>query len=89
VDSLVTIIMSILPQQSRGARGLLDWTQADLAKAATLGLSTIKNFESDRRDTTRANLNAIRRALEGAGVEFIPAKSGKGVGVRLRTNSPA
>jgi hypothetical protein len=26
---------------------------------------------------------AIRRALEDAGVEFIPAKSGKGVGVRL------
>jgi transcriptional regulator with XRE-family HTH domain len=76
--------MAIIPQQSRGARGLLDWTQDDLAKAATLGLSTVKNFESDRRETTPANLNAIRRALEEAGVEFIPAKSGKGVGVRLR-----
>ncbi|WP_108513331.1 helix-turn-helix domain-containing protein [Bradyrhizobium algeriense] len=76
--------MSILPQQSRGARGLLDWTQADLAEAATLGLSTIKNFESNRRETTAANLNAIRSALEGAGAEFIPARNGKGVGVRLR-----
>jgi hypothetical protein len=33
----------------------------------------------------RRNLVAIRRALEDAGIEFIPAnKSGKGVGVRLR-----
>jgi transcriptional regulator with XRE-family HTH domain len=76
--------MPILPQQSRGARGLLDWTQVDLAKAAMLGLSTVKNFESDRRETTPANVNAIRRALEDAGVEFLPAKNGKGVGVRLR-----
>jgi transcriptional regulator with XRE-family HTH domain len=76
--------MSISSQQSRAARGLLDWTQAGLAKAATLGLSTVKNFESDRRETTPANMNAIRRALEDAGVEFIMAKNGKGVGVRLR-----
>jgi transcriptional regulator with XRE-family HTH domain len=77
--------MSILPQQSRAARGLLDWTLADLAVASSLGLSTVKNFENAIRDTTAANLIAIRRALEDAGVEFTPAKSGKwGVGVRLR-----
>jgi hypothetical protein len=29
-------------------------------------------------------LAAIRRALEYGGVEFIPAKNGKGIGVRLR-----
>jgi transcriptional regulator with XRE-family HTH domain len=76
--------MSILPQQSRAARRLLDWTLADLADASSLGLSTVKNFEGSLRDTTAANLIAIRRALEDAGVEFIPAKGGKGVGVRLR-----
>jgi transcriptional regulator with XRE-family HTH domain len=76
--------MPILSQQSRAARGLLDWTQADLANAATLGLATIKNFESGRRETTLANQNAIRRALEDAGIEFIAARGGKGVGVRLR-----
>ncbi|WP_445216206.1 helix-turn-helix domain-containing protein [Bradyrhizobium sp. Pa8] len=76
--------MSILPQQSRAARGLLNWTQADLAAAATLGVATVKNFESERRETTAANLKAIQRALEDAGIELIPAKGGKGVGVRLR-----
>jgi transcriptional regulator with XRE-family HTH domain len=80
--------MTILPQQSRAARGLLNWTLADLAVAASLGLSTVKNFENSLRDTTPANLIAIRRALEDAGVEFIPAKNGKGVGVRLREEKP-
>ncbi|AMA58897.1 helix-turn-helix domain-containing protein [Bradyrhizobium sp. CCGE-LA001] len=76
--------MSILPRQSRAARELLGWTQANLAEAATLGLATVKNFESERRETTPANLKAIQRALEEAGVELIPAKGGKGVGVRLK-----
>jgi transcriptional regulator with XRE-family HTH domain len=75
---------AILPKQSRAARGLLNWTLVDLANASSLGLSTIKNFENAIRDTTPANLIAIRRALEDAGIEFIPAKGGKGVGVRLR-----
>jgi hypothetical protein len=76
--------MTTLPRQSRAARGLLNWTLADLAGASSLGLSTVKNFENSLRETTPANLIAIRRALEDAGVEFIPAKNGKGVGVRLR-----
>jgi transcriptional regulator with XRE-family HTH domain len=77
----------ILPTQSRGARGLLDWTQAELARAATLGLSTVKNFESGRRETTAANVNAMRSALEQAGIEFLMARGGKGVGVRMRAES--
>jgi hypothetical protein len=45
------------------ARGLLDWPQGDLAEAATLGLATAKNFESERRETTVANVKAIQHAL--------------------------
>jgi hypothetical protein len=75
--------MSILPQQCRAARALLDWTLADLSAASLVGLSTAKHFEGSVRATTAANVAAIRRALEDAGVEFIPAKNGKGVGVRL------
>jgi transcriptional regulator with XRE-family HTH domain len=81
--------MIILPKQSRAARGLLNWTLADLAGASSLGLSTVKNFENALRDTTPANSIAIRRALEDAGVEFIPAKNGKGVGVRLSVRRAA
>ena len=35
---------------------------------------------------TRANADAIRRALENAGIEFIP-ENGGGAGVRLRERS--
>jgi transcriptional regulator with XRE-family HTH domain len=70
--------------QIRAARSLLDWTQADLATAAEVALPTIKRYETGTRTPIPVIMTAIRRALEDAGVEFIPAKSGKGVGVRLR-----
>jgi hypothetical protein len=73
---------SISPQQSRAARGLLDWKLADLAEASGLGLSTIKHFEVSVRKTTRANLIAIRGAFEKAGVIF--ESDGKFVGVKLK-----
>jgi len=74
---------SISSQQSRAARGLLDWKLADLAAASGLGLSTIKHFEVSVRRTTRANLTAIRNAFEQAGVIF--ESDGGFVGVRLNT----
>jgi transcriptional regulator with XRE-family HTH domain len=58
-----------------------------LADAAHIGRATIRRFEAGRRTPIPNNLAAIRRALEDAGVEFIPAKNGKGVGVRLREES--
>jgi transcriptional regulator with XRE-family HTH domain len=71
-------------KQSRAARGLLGWTQQSLADAANVSLATIQFFETSKREPIPNNLAAIRRALEEAGVEFIPAKNGKGIGVRLR-----
>lgn len=73
----------ITPSQLRAARGLVDWPQAVLAKAAGVGLSTVRNFEAGRSTPVRQNLEAIRAALETAGVEFIP-ENGSGPGVRLR-----
>jgi transcriptional regulator with XRE-family HTH domain len=71
-------------KQSRAARGLLKWSQRQLADASGVALSTVADFENDKREPWFDNLAAIRRALESAGVEFIPARSGKGVGVRFR-----
>lgn len=62
----------------------MKWSQRQLADHSGVGLSTVAEFENDKRDPWPDNLIAIRRALEKAGVEFIPAKNGKGVGVRLR-----
>ena len=42
-------VVSISRAQCRGARGLLDLTQPELAAAAGLGLSTIVDFERARR----------------------------------------
>ena len=71
------------PEQSRAARGLLDWSQAKLAASANLSESTVRDFEKGRRLPAPNNLTALRMALETAGVEFI-AENGGGAGVRLR-----
>jgi transcriptional regulator with XRE-family HTH domain len=68
------------PDQSRAARGLLDWSQAELAARSNLSESTIRDFEKGRRVPSINNLAAVRRALEAAGVEFI---DGNQPGVRL------
>jgi transcriptional regulator with XRE-family HTH domain len=78
-----TMLRSLTVEQSRAARGLLNWSQNQLADAANIGRATIRRFEAGRRTPIPNNLAAIRRALEDAGVEFISAKGGKGVGVRL------
>lgn len=74
------------PEQCRAARGLANVSQEDLAKAARVGASTVRNFEAGRSMPVTNNLQAIKDALEAMGVVFIP-ENGGGAGVRLR--SPA
>jgi transcriptional regulator with XRE-family HTH domain len=69
--------------QCRAARGLLNWSQERLAEASAVSVTAIRNFERGATQPIRANLAAIRTALEAAGVEFIP-ENGGGAGVRLR-----
>ena len=64
---------------SRAARGLLDWTQLQLADAARVGIGVLRNFEAGRCLPGETNLFAIQSALEKAGVEFLPEGA-----VRLR-----
>jgi hypothetical protein len=47
-----------------------------------VGLSTVRNFESELRETTPANLAAIRSAFEKAGVIF--ESDGKFVGMKMK-----
>ena len=58
------------PEQSRAARGWLDWSQEDLAKRANVSLSTVRDFEKGRRAPIANNLAAMRGALEAAGIHF-------------------
>jgi transcriptional regulator with XRE-family HTH domain len=72
----------VTPAQVRGARALLEMTQPELAKKAGLGLSTVVDFEKSRRRISADAEDALRTALEHAGVVFI-SENGGGIGVRL------
>jgi transcriptional regulator with XRE-family HTH domain len=72
--------------QIRAARALLRWSAEHLARAAALGVNTIRRAElaEDGTSLTAANQLAIRRALEAAGVVFIDEDDKASWGVRLR-----
>ncbi len=70
------------PNQSKAARALLSWSQTDLADAAGLGLSTIKDYESGRRKPHARNLTKIDGAFTDKGIEFLSDNDG-GKGVRI------
>lgn len=68
----------------RAGRGMLNWTAEDLAAAAGLGLSTVWRYEGGA-SVRQSSVDAMRKALEDAGLEFIRigGKSTKGgAGVR-------
>ncbi len=73
----------ITASQCRAARGLLGWTQQELADSARIGVATVRLFEAQNARTRAATLAVLKQALEAAGVEFIE-ENGGGPGVRLR-----
>lgn len=80
--------MELTAGQLRAARALLDWSQAKLAEKTKLSVLTIRRMEGSRgpSGSTEANVEAVRRALEAAGVIFLAPKANKdgGAGVRLK-----
>ena len=68
--------------QIRAARALLNWTVRDLAESAGVHRNTVTRAETEATGPGYAQ-DAIRHALEAAGVEFIP-ENGGGAGVRLK-----
>jgi transcriptional regulator with XRE-family HTH domain len=78
----------ITPAQCRAGRGLISWSQEDLAREARVGIVTVHQFEAGLSQPRRATLDVIRRAFESAGVEFID-ENGGGPGLRLRKSPRA
>jgi transcriptional regulator with XRE-family HTH domain len=72
------------PPQIRAARGLLNWTAQELAEKVGVHRNIISNIEAGRYAGDAETLAAIRRVLEGAGVEFT---NGRWPGVRLRPDT--
>ncbi|WP_342359903.1 helix-turn-helix transcriptional regulator [Terrarubrum flagellatum] len=59
------------PEQCRAARGWLDWSQDQLAGAAGVSLSTVRDFEKGRRTPIAATLKAMKTVLAENGIEFL------------------
>lgn len=79
--------LSLTAAQLRAARALLNWSAADLADAAKIGVATIRRGELvDGPINARMkpeNVVGLVETLQKAGIQFIAANGG-GVGVRLR-----
>lgn len=74
--------MIFLPVQCRMARAALGWGVRELAGAAKVSIDTVARFERGDELKERT-IEALQRALEVAGVEFID-ENGGGAGVRLK-----
>jgi transcriptional regulator with XRE-family HTH domain len=72
--------------QIRAARALLNWSGATLADASGLSLPTIRRMEGAMGPgrSSAENVEAVKRALERAGLTFIAADAAGGAGVRLK-----
>jgi transcriptional regulator with XRE-family HTH domain len=74
--------MELSPGHCRAARGLLNWSQEDLARRSEVTRRTIANFELS---TKKANIRTIQKllaAFEAAGIEFLNSDA---PGLRLKS----
>jgi ribosome-binding protein aMBF1 (putative translation factor) len=70
------------PEQCRAARGWLGWSQETLAAHSHVGISTVRDFESGRRQPIANNIASMRRALEQAGIELLfRGEDGHAIGI--------
>jgi transcriptional regulator with XRE-family HTH domain len=76
--------MHVSADQCRAGRGLLNWTQDQLATNARVSRATIADFENNSRKPQTNNLRSIANSMFAAGVEFIAEQGKFGVGVRFR-----
>lgn len=72
--------------QCRAARALIQMTQTELAEAAGVGLSTVVDFEKERRIVSVEAVAKLKAALEQSRVVFLNA-DGTGEGVCINRRS--
>lgn len=71
--------MIISSEQIRAGRGLMNWSQKELADRSGISLNSLNNIERGVANPRQDSLLAIRGALEAEGVELL-----EGHGVRLK-----
>lgn len=70
--------------QCRAARGLLNWTQPDLAKHSGVHVQTISSFENETGTPTKTTLEKITNTFEREGVGFTPDGGVSPYGMRFK-----
>lgn len=70
------------PVQLRMARAAVGWGVRELAEKAGVTANTVTRIENGS-DAKHSTIQALRMALEAAGIEFI-AENGGGAGVRVK-----
>lgn len=65
-------------RQMRAARGLMNWSQSDLAKKIELSITAINNMDREISSPRLQTLEKIKNTFENHGIEFI-----EGDGVRI------
>jgi transcriptional regulator with XRE-family HTH domain len=63
----------ITGRQIRIARGILGWSERELARNAGVRVFTVRNIENDLTDEQLPGLSAIRAVLEAHGIVFTAA----------------
>lgn len=77
---------NITPEQMKAARSLVGISAEELAARAGLGVATIRRAELREADEPMSAevYQAVRQALEEAGVKFLWTGASGGLGVRLK-----
>lgn len=74
------------PEQLRMARNALRLGTRELAEMAGVSFTTINRFETGKSGMQHSSAEAIRKALETCGIQFLDdgdTANGKGVALRL------
>ncbi|NCC20907.1 MAG: XRE family transcriptional regulator [Alphaproteobacteria bacterium] len=72
--------MAITTAQIRGARGILNWSQSDLAQRTGISATSIGSIEKGQSQPRESTVQAIQHAFESGGIEFLGRE-----GVRIKT----
>lgn len=81
-------MVMLSPEQCRAARAWLNWSQEDLAKRASVGLSTVRSFEKGERIPIANNLAALVNAIQAAGIKPVSANDGRPMGITATLQEP-
>lgn len=63
--------MALTTAQIRGARGILNWSQQDLAQRTGISATSIGAIENGQTSPRESTLATIRKTFENSGIEFV------------------